>query len=92
MVSRVFYGRAVFFRLWVFALKIDRHSQVEAVVRERFGGPACRIFRLLLLKRNLEQKQIAEMVRRDGGVSSTFHCLCARTHTREMFHRNGHKE
>lgn len=30
-------------------------------MRERFGGPACRIFRLLLLKRNLEQKQIAEM-------------------------------
>jgi DNA-directed RNA polymerase III subunit RPC3 len=35
--------------------------QVDAVVRERFGGPACRIFRLLLLKRQLEQKQIAEM-------------------------------
>jgi DNA-directed RNA polymerase III subunit RPC3 len=34
---------------------------VDAVVRERFGGPACRIFRLLLLKRQLEQKQIAEM-------------------------------
>ena len=30
-------------------------------MRERFGGPACRIFRLLLLKRQLEQKQIAEM-------------------------------
>ena len=38
-----------------------RIKEVEAVVRERFGGPACRIFRLLLLKRNLEQKQIAEM-------------------------------
>jgi len=36
-------------------------EQLEAVVRERFGGPACRIFRLLLLKHNLEQKQIAEM-------------------------------
>jgi len=36
-------------------------KEVEAVVRGRFGGPACRIFRLLLLKRNLEQKQIAEM-------------------------------
>lgn len=36
-------------------------AQVDAVVRERFGGPACRIFRLLLLKRQLEQKQIAEM-------------------------------
>jgi len=30
-------------------------------VRQRFGGPACRIFRLLLLKGQLEQKQIAEM-------------------------------
>jgi len=39
-------------------------EQLEAVVRERFGGPACRIFRLLLLKHNLEQKQIAEMVGR----------------------------
>jgi len=38
-----------------------RMKEVEAVVRERFGGQACRIFRLLLLKRQLEQKQIAEM-------------------------------
>lgn len=38
-----------------------RMKEVEAIVRERFGGPACRIFRLLLLKRQLEQKQIAEM-------------------------------
>lgn len=30
-------------------------------MRQRFGGPACRIFRLLLLKGQLEQKQIAEM-------------------------------
>ena len=34
--------------------------QVDAVVRERFGEPACRIFRLVLLKRQLEQKQIAD--------------------------------
>ena len=40
---------------------LRRGLQVDAVVRERFGGPACRIFRLLLLKRQLEQKQIAEM-------------------------------
>jgi len=40
---------------------IIRAKELEAVVRERFGGPACRIFRLLLLKQNLEQKQIAEM-------------------------------
>lgn len=38
-----------------------RMREVDAVVRERFGGPACRIFRLLMLKRQLEQKQIAEM-------------------------------
>lgn len=30
-------------------------------MKERWGGPACRIFRLLLVKRQLEQKQIAEM-------------------------------
>lgn len=37
-----------------------RVLQVDAVVRERFGEPACRIFRLVLLKRQLEQKQIAD--------------------------------
>mmetsp|Transcript_12408 Transcript_12408/g.49785 ORF Transcript_12408/g.49785 Transcript_12408/m.49785 type:complete len:210 (+) Transcript_12408:1055-1684(+) len=42
-------------------LDMIRVKELEAVVRERFGGPACRIFRLLLLKHNLEQKQIAEM-------------------------------
>ena len=35
-------------------------TQVDAVVRERFGEAACRIFRLVLLKRQLEQKQIAD--------------------------------
>jgi len=44
-----------------FTMSLIRMKEIEAVVRERFGGPACRIFRLLLLKRNLEQKQIAEM-------------------------------
>ena len=42
-------------------IDLIRIKEIEAIVRERFGGPACRIFRLLLLKRNLEQKQIAEM-------------------------------
>ena len=41
-------------------------------MRERFGGPACRIFRLLLLKRQLEQKQIAEMVVMDIDIVSNF--------------------
>ena len=34
--------------------------QIDAVVRERFGDEACRVFRLLLLKRQLEQKQVAD--------------------------------
>jgi len=38
-----------------------RVKEIEAVVRERFGGPARRVFRLLIMKRHLEQKQIAEM-------------------------------
>lgn len=42
-------------------IDLIRMKEIEAVVRERFGGPACRIFRLLIMKRNLEQKQIAEM-------------------------------
>lgn len=29
-------------------------------MRERFGDDGCRIFRLLLLKRQLEQKQVAD--------------------------------
>eukprot|EP00238_Polyblepharides_amylifera_P008931 CAMPEP_0196580510 /NCGR_PEP_ID=MMETSP1081-20130531/28923_1 /TAXON_ID=36882 /ORGANISM="Pyramimonas amylifera, Strain CCMP720" /LENGTH=507 /DNA_ID=CAMNT_0041900391 /DNA_START=167 /DNA_END=1690 /DNA_ORIENTATION=- len=36
-------------------------KEVEGAVRDRFGASACRIFRLLTLKRQLEQKQIAEM-------------------------------
>ena len=42
-------------------IDLIRMKEIEAVVRERFGGPACRVFRLLIMKRNLEQKQIAEM-------------------------------
>ena len=42
-------------------LDLIRNKEVEAVVRQRFGAPACRVFRLLTLKRCLEQKQIAEM-------------------------------
>jgi len=42
---------------------VDMLSQhtVESVVRERLGGKACRIFRILILKKNLEQKQIEEL-------------------------------
>ena len=42
-------------------IDLIRMKEAECVVRERWGGAACRIFRLLLLKRHLEQKQIAEM-------------------------------
>lgn len=42
-------------------IDLIRMKEVEGVVKERWGGPACRIFRLLLVKRQLEQKQIAEM-------------------------------
>ncbi|ESP00552.1 hypothetical protein LOTGIDRAFT_157828 [Lottia gigantea] len=35
-------------------------SHVESVVQERFGSKCLRIFRVLLLKRHLEQKQIEE--------------------------------
>lgn len=37
-----------------------RLKHVEAVVLQKFGDRACRIFRLLLQKRMLEQKQIAD--------------------------------
>ena len=36
-------------------------KEIEAGVRDRFGPLALRIFRLLFLKRQLEQKQIADM-------------------------------
>jgi len=35
-------------------------KQVESVIRDRFGGPGLRVFRLLLLKGQLEQKQVAD--------------------------------
>jgi len=35
-------------------------STLECVVRERYGSKALRIFRLLLLKRLLDQKQVEE--------------------------------
>ncbi len=36
-------------------------ATIESVVRERFGSKALRIFRLLILKKALEQKQVVEM-------------------------------
>ncbi|KAK3241678.1 hypothetical protein CYMTET_48583 [Cymbomonas tetramitiformis] len=42
-------------------MDVVRQKQVEGVIRDRFGGPACRIYRLLFLKRQLEQKQISDM-------------------------------
>jgi DNA-directed RNA polymerase III subunit RPC3 len=55
------YGHATYCVNMRRIIDLIRIKEIEAIVRERFGGPACRIFRLLLLKRNLEQKQIAEM-------------------------------
>ena len=34
---------------------------VEGIVRERFGSKCLRVFRLLLLKKVLEQKQVVDM-------------------------------
>jgi DNA-directed RNA polymerase III subunit RPC3 len=34
---------------------------VEGIVRERFGSKCLRVFRLLLVKRVLEQKQVVDM-------------------------------
>ena len=36
-------------------------GQVEAIVAQRYGLAACRIFRLLLLKKHLDQQQVADM-------------------------------
>lgn len=41
-------------------IDLIRLKQLEAVVRDRFGVPALRIFRLLLLRGQLEQKQISD--------------------------------
>ena len=35
-------------------------QEMEAVIRQRFGAHGLRVFRLLLLHPQLEQKQIAE--------------------------------
>ncbi|GLJ17016.1 hypothetical protein SUGI_0294400 [Cryptomeria japonica] len=37
-----------------------RKSEVEAIVRKRYGIESCRIFKLLAMKGQLEQKQISE--------------------------------
>ena len=36
-------------------------ATVEGIVRERFGSKCLRVFRLLLLKKVLEQKQVVDM-------------------------------
>ena len=36
-------------------------STLECVVRERFGSKALRVFRLLLMKKMLDQKQVEDM-------------------------------
>lgn len=36
-------------------------TAIECIVRERFGSKAFRVFRLLLMKRMLEQKQVSDM-------------------------------
>jgi len=43
-------------------MDVVKLKEMEAVVRERFGIPALRVFRLLFQRHQLEQKQIAEMV------------------------------
>ncbi|GAX83075.1 hypothetical protein CEUSTIGMA_g10501.t1 [Chlamydomonas eustigma] len=41
-------------------LELVRLKQVEAVIRDRFGSSGLRIFRLLLLRGQLEQKQVTD--------------------------------
>lgn len=41
-------------------------TTVELVVRDRFGSKAYRVFRLILLKKMLEQKQVADMAMLPG--------------------------
>ncbi|WAR00666.1 RPC3-like protein [Mya arenaria] len=44
------------------ALETLCQAHIESVVQERFGSKSLRIFRVLLLKKHLEQKQIEELV------------------------------
>ena len=55
--------------------------QVEAVILQRFGSTACRIFRLLLLKNNLEQRQVADL------VFTPFVSLATFLETQKLLHR-----
>ncbi|XP_035664113.1 DNA-directed RNA polymerase III subunit RPC3-like isoform X1 [Branchiostoma floridae] len=43
------------------ALETLCKASIESVVQERFGSKCSRIFRLLLMKRHLEQKQVEDM-------------------------------
>ncbi|KAG6557419.1 hypothetical protein Mapa_000688 [Marchantia paleacea] len=42
-------------------IELGRRNEVEAIVLQRFGRESCRIFRLLMMKGQMEQKQIAGM-------------------------------
>jgi len=43
------------------SIEIICQSACSTIVQERFGSKACRVFRLLIEKRHLEQKQIGEL-------------------------------
>jgi hypothetical protein len=57
-------------------MDLVRLKEVEAAVRDRFGPPACRIFRLLTIKRQLEQKQVSSQPRSSGAAACVCVCVC----------------
>ncbi|KAL2652424.1 hypothetical protein R1flu_020552 [Riccia fluitans] len=42
-------------------IELARRNEVEAIVLQRYGRESCRIFRLLMMKGQMEQKQVAGM-------------------------------
>lgn len=60
-VQRSTDGGSQFFVNMKKIIEVVKGREIEAVMSQRYGAAGCRIFRLLLMKRQLEQKQIGEM-------------------------------
>ncbi|KAG0576372.1 hypothetical protein KC19_5G074800 [Ceratodon purpureus] len=56
-------------------IEARQKSEVEGIVLQRFGRECCRIFRLLVRKGQLEQKQIGEQAMAPKTVKALLYCL-----------------
>ena len=60
-LSIIFFYFTFYFKDYKKISELLCQATLESIVRERFGSKHLRLFRLLLLKKHLEQKQISDM-------------------------------